>query len=283
MKNPLVPTQIINKNGVSTTVHKRAASSRDMSSSLPAPVSQTPQSEALSTGARMSMVDYLTGRFLRLHNMEQRYYHTGTAPPVEVTDLHGEEARAFRKQLATYSAELVEKMFTAARDIDHPASGAFSYVREGKSEGYLRTYFVFNEPQHDKVFKFDPRSRLRISIPDAIDSLSAYPHLQYEDAPAYYQKAVAICGVVAAIQSDVPNEKHGNVQEARFITYTPRPEEQDTYLARITNDDLVDLILEHPDKWEDIAEVITTRQTDDAEFIRTIIFTGAYAMREGML
>lgn len=229
----------------------------------------------------MSMVDYLTGRFLRLHNMEQRYYRTGTAQPVEVTDLHGLEARAFREQLATYSADLVEKMFIAARDIDHPASGAFSYVREGKSEGYIRTYFALNEPQHDKIFDFNPQFIL--SVPDAMNSLSTYQQLQYEDTPAYYRQAVALCGVVTAIQSSVPNEEHGNIKDARFITYTRRPEDQNAFLARVTSDDLVGLILDHPTKWEAIAEIITTRRTDDAEFIRSILFTGTYAIREGML
>jgi hypothetical protein len=219
----------------------------------------TPEERALK-------VEKLAQGILRIVALEERFAGNMHFKASE------KQAQSSRDRLEAYSDELIHKMHAAMSDISHPATNAFVLAGKGKSEGYISTYLHFKEEANNYA-----TAGLLYTVEEAISSLSQYPQLKYENTPEYYRKAVALTGVIAAIQH------HDQINDERFITCTPDPAEAHKVLAHLTNSNLADLILENPAQWEHIAELVTERQTDDADFIRSVLFHEASAVREGTL
>ena len=276
MKNNLVPTRIVNKNGVHTTVHKRVTDSKWDATKLPAPHLNVPASSraTLSPEERASMVDDLATRFY------QSVYPTDIFP--DFVDENHPMMGPFREQLAKYSDDLIEKLHTAAELTGNRISGTFLLAREMKSEQYLLTYIALHGEDYERIF--DVGRGYSFNLPDAVASMPTYPQLHFENTDDYYRKATALTGVVATIQHKVPHESHWNDHDlGRFIIYTPAPKWGREQLARLASDDLIDLILETPEQWERIADIIVSRNTDDAKLIRSIITHESSAVSEGTL
>lgn len=274
MKNNLVPTQIVNKNGVRTTVHKRDSTTMTKAAELPVPGS------ALRSGAgkltsveRTVMVDKLTTLFSRSSYPPEIFGNS--------IDSYHPSVMPFREKLENYSDELIGKLHKSAHSTDR-SNGTFLLVDEDKSEEYLLTYLALHGNDYERIF--DTGRGYSFNLPDAVNSLAAYRQLPYEHTDEYYQKATALTGVVTAIQYKIPRESHWeDHSEARYVTYTPNPENEEESLARIASDDIIELILERPERWTQIADIITERATTDTSLIRSIINSDTSSISEGTL
>jgi hypothetical protein len=274
MKNNLVPTQIVNKNGVRTTVHKRDTGASSPAAALPAPdLSVSARIGKLSAVERATMVDELCALFESTHK-KYKPFSIGINP---------DDILAFRNRLAAYRDEVISRLHANSQ----PQTGdnkAFLYVNKGASEEDLMNYLVLSEGNlsHERLFELG--KGYCFNLRDAVRSLHAYPQLTYECTEDYFQKVIALTGVVTAIQSEQPNERHWESHEnGRLITYTPAPRYGKEQLARLTSDDLIDLILEQPERWEQIADIVAARGTDDTILIRSVLDSETQSIRDGLL
>lgn len=275
MKNTnLVPTPIVNKNGVQTTVHKRGTTTTSKVIPLPAPIPST----SIGTGNLSSLK-----RAKIVHNLSKRFSRNAYPPEVYgvTIDSYGPLIMPYREKLGSYSDELLGKLYKAAQSTDR-SNGTFLLVNEDKSEEYLLTYLALHGDNYERIF--DTGRGYSFNLPDAVNSLATYRQLPYEHTDEYYQKATALTGVVAAIQYKIPKESHWEDHaETRYLTYTANPENEKESLASITSDDLVDLILEQPERWTQIADIVVERGTTDASLIRSIINSDTSSIAEGTL
>lgn len=275
MKSNLTPTTITDKNGKVTTVHKkpRPASASKLPT-LPSPeINTSSTSQSLSAAERRRLSFELVGLFL------QHVY------PPEIfgnnfPDGAKEKAQGYFRKLEPLSDELVSKLSNRAGT--GSGNGAFILVDEDKSEEYLMSYLYLSEDEDDYAKIFEAGRGFSFNLPDAVNSISAYPQLEDEKGSEdYYLKVKALTGVVTAIQHRVPNEDNwGDHRDGKFLMYTQKGEDQ---LARINNGRLINLILEYPERWEQIADIVVDRRTDDANLIRSILTSETNAMSEGTL
>jgi hypothetical protein len=275
MKNSnLIATPIVNKNGVRTTVHKRDPTTTTKATELPAPdLSRAPGTGKLTAMERTAMVDDLASLF-SLSSFPPEIYGNSI-------DSYHPLVMPFREKLENYSDELIGKLHKSSQSTDR-SNGTFLLVDDDKSEEYLLTYLALHGNDYERVF--ETGRGWSFNLPDAVNSLATYRQLPYEHTDEYYQKATALTGVVAAIQHKIPKESHWeDHSEARYLTYTPNPEDEEESLARITSDDIIELILERPERWTQIADIITERDTTDASLIRSIIDSDTSAISEGTL
>lgn len=274
MKSNLVATPIVNKNGVRTTVHKRDTGTSPQEAVLPAPgLNASTGIGNLSVAERTKMVEELCGLFESTHK-KYKPFSIGINP---------DDILAFRNRLAAYRDEVISRLHANSQ----PQTGdnkAFLYVNKGASEEDLMNYLVLSEGNlaHERLFELG--KGYCFNLPDAVRSLHTYPQLSYECTEEHFQKVIALTGVVTAIQSEQPNERHWESHEnGRLITYTPAPRYGKEQLARITSDDLIDLVLEQPEHWEQIADIVAARGTDDVDLIRSILNSDTSSISEGAL
>lgn len=273
MKTNLVPTRIVNKNGISTTVYKSEATATSRAVSLPAPDPISSPGGKLSATERSQMIDELC---MLLESTHKKYKPLSSG-------INPDNLLAFRNRLAAYRDEVISKLHTNAQH-QTGDNKAFLYVNNGASEEDLMNHLVLSEGDlaHERLFELG--KGYCFNLPDAVRSLHTYPQLNYECTEAHFQKVIALTGVVTAIQSEQPNERHWESHEnGRLLTYTPAPRYGKEQLARITSDDLIDFILEQPECWEQIADIVASRGTDDTSIIRSIMDSETTAIAEGML
>lgn len=274
MNSNLVATPIINKNGVRTTVHKRDTGTSSQETALPAPgLNASSGISKFSAVERTTMVDELCDLFESSH-LKYKPLSIGINP---------DDLISLRNKLATYRDEVIVKLHANAQhQTGH--NKAFLSVNKDASEEDLMNYLVLSEGDqaHERLFELG--KGYCFNLPDAVRSLHTYPQLSYEYTEEHFQKVIALTGVVTAIQSELPDERHWeDHSNGRLITYTPSPRFGKEQLARITSDDLIDLILEQPERWEQIADIVAARGTDDTVLIRSVLDSETQSIRDGLL
>jgi len=174
-----------------------------------------------------------------------------------------------RATLNSYATDLLITLHVSATAPDRDGRNAyFQLAREGKSESWVRTYIVLTD-DNNHLFE---NLGYACSSRTAIESLRLYPSLSYENTPDYCRKAVALTGVVTAIQYRLhETENHYVRTEPRLLSYSPDAEGDGGRLVRIANDELVGLILDRPTEWEQIADIVIERQTDDAVMVASVL------------
>lgn len=265
MNQNLVPTPIVNKNGVPTTVHKKAPQlATNSAAAVPAPsLKQKPRTPTTTMTPEQ-----------RAQSIELFVMLSNQGMPLERPSADNK----LREGLNKYSDELLVKLLTHAQK-DDTSNGAFLLAVEGKTEEYMHTYLALHGDKYDLIF--ETGRGYSFNLPEAVDSLAEYTQLPYEHSDDYYQKAIALTGVVAAIQYKIPYEENGQAANAQYLSYSPAPDSK--WTARLSNNYLVDFILERPDQWEEIADIITTRHTQDPDVIQPILDYEVSAMRDGTL
>jgi len=267
MNNNLIPTRITDKNGVSTTVYKSASfPSKNNKASLPAP-SIKPKSRSNTPTLTPEQREETIELFMELSNKHKTFV-------LEIDD------NKLRKGLHKYNDELILKLLDCTKRTDS-SKEAFLLAAEGKNQKYVNKYLALHGDDYDLIFTTTQPGEYSSKIHNAIGSLDTYPQLPYKHTAEYYQKAVALTGVVAAIQDKIPNE---DSTSSVFLTNNI-VQKNDGYhlISRLTNDDLVDLIIERPEQWKEIADIVTSRQTQDPEIIRGILDYEVPTLREGTL
>jgi len=274
METNLVPTRVVNKNGISTTVYRSKATATSKTASLPAPELSTSLGiGSLSVEERATMVDELCAMFESAH-LKYKPLSIGINP---------DDLLAFRNSLAAYRDEVIGKLHANAQH-QTGDNKAFLHVNKGASEEDLMNHLVLSEGDlaHERLFKLG--AGYNFNLPDAVRSLHTYPQLSYECTEDHFQKVIALTGVVTAIQFGLPDERHWESHDnGRLITYTPSPRYGNEQLARIASDNLIDLILERADRWEQIADIVVARATDDTTIIRSVMDHETTAISDGML
>lgn len=269
MNTNLIPTRITNKNGVSTTVYKSAPSpTKNTDAPLPAPSIKSkrqPGSPTLTHEERKDAIE----RFVTLANKGNDMV------------IPGEDAK-LRAGLQKYNDELLIKLLDRTKRSDS-SKDAFILAIQGKSQKYVNKYLALHGDDYDLIFTPIQPGGFSSKIHNAVNSLDTYPQLPYKHTDEYYQKAIALTGVVAAIQDKIPDE-HSTSTESTFLTNSLIGKNGEyQLLSRLTNDDLVNFILERPEQWKEIADIITTRQTQDPETIREVLDYEVTTLRDGTL
>lgn len=177
-----------------------------------------------------------------------------------------------RATLASYSTALLARLHHGATTAIIPEMTLdYLFANEGKSEEWINLYHHVVETSYSEEGKTccSPRA--------AVNSLSLYPAMS-DDPATYYRQATALTSTVTEIQDALMTE-HPEVTkrlvnseaERRILSYADSDDNGRTRLVRLANDHLVNLILDHPDKWEEITNVIIQRLTDDVDIISSII------------
>lgn len=181
------------------------------------------------------------------------------------------------KALGSYTDDFLTDLYASAVA---SANTHWMLAFHGKSESWIKTYRVIEE-SNQRLFDSDTSysnatTHYDMGIRSEVNSLVMYPELPYEDTEDYYHKVVAITGVTVAIQRGLPDTEaydSSSHRNARFLSYTVDPADTECVdkIARITSDDLVELILSRPDDWVRIADIVVERETDDTRLIRMIL------------
>lgn len=266
----LTPTRITNKNGVNTTVYKNAPlPANNTAAPLPAP-SLNPKAHSRSHSLTPEQRDEAIELFVVLSQKVNN--------PAALQS----EDNKLRRGLKRYNNELIAKLLDRTKRTDSSKS-AFLLAAEGKTQKYVNTYLALHGEDYDLIFRPMRPGSYSSRIHNAIDSLDAYPQLPYTHTDEYYRKATALTGIVAAIQDDIPNEQATSI-DSTFTTNSLVNKKGDPKLiSRLTNDDLVDLILERPEQWKEIAIIITSRKTQDPGTIREVLDHEVPTLKDGAL
>lgn len=121
-----------------------------------------------------------------------------------------------------------------------------------------------------------------------------YPQLpQTEDFtttdPSTQEQVSALLAVTTKLESECYEMIQNNPHDPRLkhlpFGYTPgdKYEPNEDNAATITNSDIIQLILDHPDRANEIADLIIQRRTNDPQLLRDIIEPPATALGTGVL
>lgn len=185
-----------------------------------------------------------------------------------------------RQTLDGYSDELLHALISHQMG-DGRGNGIFLSAHDGKDEAYVRTFFsILFSAELDRLFEEVGRNR-NFLYRHAAASAALYKTLPYEDSPEYYRKASALTGAVLTIMR-VARETgvYPTENEAPLLTYY---NDNHVYLACITSDTLAEFVCEHPDYWEQIAEIAAYRKTTDPHIISAVLNSAVPVLRSGLL
>lgn len=206
------------------------------------------------------------------------------------SDAHARSLATTRATLSSYATDLLIELHMTANEPERDnVKATYRFAKEGKSERWVRSWIMLRE-DHDHLFAGDRHYHVG-GVEAFINSLALYPELTYEDTDEYYQKVLALTGVVNAIQyalKDSEGYYYNYTEDAhpRLLTYSMDPADNEGIdkVMRITSSDLAELILSRPDDWERIAQIVTERETDDVEFILSILEgNGIFPISNGAL
>jgi len=190
------------------------------------------------------------------------------------------DTQVLRQTLEGYSDELLHALISHHMGKGR-GNGTLLSAHDGKDEAYVRTFFsILFSAELERMFEEVGRSR-NFLFRHAAASVALYENLPYEDSRDYYRKASALTGAVLAIMR-VARETGVSPTEGEvpLLTYY-----NDNYvaLARITSDALAEFICEHPDEWEQIAEIAAYRKTSDPYIISAVLNSAMSILRSGLL
>lgn len=165
--------------------------------------------------------------------------------------------------LNSYSTALLARLHDGATTSIIPEMNVdYMLVNYGKSEAWMDLYY------HVGRIAYSDEGKVCCSPRTAVNSLSLYPTMS-GDTATYYKQATALTSTVIEIQDALMTD-HPEV-EKRLLSYVTSDDNGKEQLVRLTNDHLVDLILNNPDCWAEVTAVMIERHTDDVDLIGSII------------
>lgn len=283
--NPnLVPTVIVNKNGVTTTVHKKPVGSHTVDTPLPAPAVTTSPARTLTDAERSDMISKMHRRLWVISGREH-------------SDI-------IRDQLLTYS----DNALTAMNEF--LLSEVEGNVKETRHQ--LAFLKMLCDPRYrdtghtvHEYLTFKPVLQQKTSsIIDGmalVRALHDYKQLpvmdSYGDADQETQEQIAALLTVAQGLLDKYKYHQRETLGAAPISGShsqgkqpaiPNPLEFGIPLyvewnVRLVGDDLISLIMEQPENAEAISKVIVQDGINDAALLREIFDSETPALRSGLL
>jgi hypothetical protein len=272
MNQPLVPTRIVNKNGVLTTVHKKPAGAPLTAGTIPAPA-------AVPSGTKLTA-------------KERR--------DIKVM-LIDEVSNACEEWNSNWSYENLEASLNSYNDATIAAIRDYlptippSFAGDEDRGGFLFTLVknttvrVSGSTVHEYIVYKScfPQGATASSIMSYVRALHSYPQLPVMDSYAEADEATtAKVTALLRVTNDLNMRslqdiflKGGEDQPEGSsplpVTYAPEP--------KITDDSIVDLIVERPDLADEIADLIITKKVRDGALIREMIESKTQSIRDGLL
>lgn len=291
--NPnLVPTVIVNKNGVTTTVHKKPVGASTTNNALPIPAVTATPTVNLTDAERSDMISKMHSRLWVIYGGRD-------------IDSGREHSDIIRDQLLTYSDNALTAMneFLLA-DMEHSIKGnrhrlAFLKVLSDpryKDTGHtVHEYLTFQTILQRKTSSIIDG----LAITRKLHSYQQLPVMDsYGDADQETQEKLITLITVTQALNDRYKEHQFEILNAATISGThswdespaiPAPLELGLPLEitengiRLAGDDLVDLILEQPENADLISKTIVQDGINDPTLLREIFDSNTPSLRDGLL
>lgn len=262
--NPLVPTPIVNKNGVATTVYKRADTGQEFRAvPLPAPAVSTQDHDAASIRVLSAI--------------------TKTFESKRVTQYGVSNIESLEYRFAMYTPEVIDAYDKAITS--NPGGGFEDLLVSAlhKRVKPAKAGFLLFIAQHDQQQDTDwsPDDQVSCNHERAEDRYNGIMSLDgqfdFEVPDDIYttddHRAVAIVSALITVTDKVYDENEWGV------AYVSEPGSGYT----LNNDSLIELIVRRPEDAERIAEIVVSRENPDAGIIEEILDAEVPPLSEGMI
>lgn len=267
-KNPLLPTTIVNKNGVTTTVHKRVdTSGKTTPVTIPSPAAKLPIAEGLAdaeatVGAALITVqsyedfDHDIGDFRVLERLLARWEPSVTRAYAKVIDEnpnHGYDELVASVLHNNHNPSEASYLLIAAQEDTKPDTDWSRF--EGGTFAYAlakETYLGITSLSEEYGFEL--------------------PELPFE---AEDQKLVEIFKALAVVTYAV---YHSDTQKG-LVSITMNEGEAVT----LNNNELIELIISRPEDAHRISRIVVDRDNPDATLIEEMLDAEVPALRDGMI
>lgn len=315
MKQNLIPTVIVNKNGVTTTVHKKPAQATTTSAKLPTPSTPVTASKTLTREQRHELITEIQEGIRDIYTKTQHF------------DPGMHEGKAVREIMLSSTDNAINTMHEYVMiPMDHTIQPS-----QGTTEEYKRRVFLGVISLHQRktnqhrvheylTFRDSLEQTLNWKHDYAIDhalalvnSLHDYPQLpvidDYAEADEVTQhKAAALLTISDKLFTEYfkrldhweKTTTFPDYSNADWQTITPIPRPTPTELGipmeidqphwdaeqkaiRLLGDDLIHLVLQHPENADSIAQHIIDRKTADPHHLREVFDNEAPALRGGII
>lgn len=281
-RSHLVPTPVITKNGVQTTVHKKPSGTNTSVAPLPAPAVATHPavSAALTQEEREMVIDQIHRKLRNIYDIYDRD-RKGWA-----YDLAAQEISDYPDRTVTALRDYILPE-TQGRESEQERSGFVELLYTGVTDGITaREYLVYRH----HITQVSPRRAT-----DMIRSVRSYPQFSgtdsYTDTDSKTKTQVTALLVAterlhmhytALMREARQTHPVGNGKE--IWNRAPRdfslPLTDD---GNVLEEEVAALIIDHPDKMDDITGMIINDGITDTGLLREIIESDTQSLRGGLL
>lgn len=315
MNRNLVPTRIVNKNGVSTTVHRKPANTTTTKTKLPTPAAPATPSKGLTQEQRNQLITEIQARIVELYTPTQMFRPGESESEMvrrcmldstdnAITAMHEYVMIEMKQQITQYhgqpNPEHERRVFLGwigdytNRTTPHNVHEYITY-----RDSIARTFIDSLRPARPAFYSENPLMLL--------DSLHGYTQLpamdDYAEADEETRTQVAaLLTVTDKLYIEYFERLHEKYRNAAPVTYTldnpppplPTPMElglpldmerqytHDTQSVRLHGDSLTSLVMKHPAHANDIADHIIQRGTDTSH-LWEVFDTPAPSLQSGIL
>lgn len=264
--NPLVPTRIVNKNGVATTVHKKSDPGTGATAkALPLPILAPQTREEAETVARvMKAIDSVdsAGRYKEQEAFTYEFIE-------ERLEAYSPDViAAYDKAIRNHPGEGFEDLLVSAINQHDSSDKAGFLLFIAKHCGTQDTTWDLDD---DRSYNYE----FALDLYGGIKSLSRRFRFDarnstYKDAEDQSTKVISgLLKVTTRLFHDSPED----------LDYVPPP--GDGY--ELKDDSIVDLIMRRPEDAERIADILVARESRDVAFIEEMLATETPALIHGTL
>ena len=314
--NPnLIPTVIVNKNGVTTTVHKKPPTAPSAKTKLPTPAAPATPAQKLTPEQRNKLISEIQTRITELYTPTEKYRPGESESEMvrrfmlkstdnAITAMHEYVMGDLKQQITQYQGqpnpEYERRVFLGwigdhtNRTTPHNVHEYITY-----RDSISLTLIDSLKPARPAFYSENPLLLL--------DSLHGYTQLptmdNYAEAdPETQTQIAALLTVTDKLYIEYFERLHERYKKLPQVTYTldnpppplPTPMElgvplstegkyiSDTKSVRLLGDSLINLVTKHPDRANDIAEHILTRGAD-TNHLWEVFDTPAPSLQSGIL
>lgn len=267
----LVPTRIVNKNGVATTVYKRPEKPAAEGSVIPVPSSSI---TVLSSMTRGQLIEEVAGIVYDLNKDEDG----------NDDDIYWDSARSrhridtIEEALLDHDEETLRRLMDALNGKDYDSLSEMETllsdgVFEGKNTRYINAI--------EQLYPLVGTGRGTSSLDVLIDSLKYYPGLGDLDVAKFPQIA-AILNTVCIFEQNKPPAW----ADETLLWYSGREQAGDINYPVLYSDELIELLSRRPHQAHRIVQFVLERgnpKPEDITFIEEMLDSETPSIAEGAL
>lgn len=190
-----------------------------------------------------------------------------------------------KKTLNSYSDDtlkLLRSLVPAARGLSQRQITLLRLVADGRSEAHFLAFDFFRQHLFERTIPYN-LDALVMSLevyPQFIGKIEVLPQLQESER----EQMMAVLRVACIIENTVRVD--GQRKGYPLLRYELPDSSLDRHeadLVPLLDAAVVDLVMNRPDEYEEIAHIMRERMTDDVEFILTVLDHHSPAVSEGVL